>query len=95
MIASDDVSTPIVRLKLTESLKLSLKLGFASTGAAPGTAPDVKVTLGNSYSVTIPGAEFSGPSRDRFTARRPDSASAVSKATLDYGRELHDLDPGR
>lgn len=67
---------------------LTLKLFFPTIGVAPGTAPDVSVGFGNSYSVTVPGAEFGGPARERFTAKRPDSAPAVSKATLDYRREL-------
>jgi hypothetical protein len=62
--------------------KLALQLGFASGGSAPAAAPDVMVTFGPTYGVSVPSGAFTRKG-DKFTG-----AAGGAEVVLDYRREL-------
>jgi hypothetical protein len=63
--------------------KLSLKLGLTS-GGAPGTAPEVEIGIGDTWSVVLPGEDFQAK---KETFRFKGDESGIRKVTLDYGKE--------
>jgi len=65
---------------------LTLTAGLGSLGATPTTAPDVTVSFGAKFSVTVTSAQFSAAKHEKFTAS--DKAHGVTSLSLDYGREV-------
>jgi hypothetical protein len=64
---------------------LALRIGLATNGTTPAVPPDLTISLGDGYAVTIPSASFTRQG-DRFVAAGTDGG--VPSAVLDYGREL-------
>jgi hypothetical protein len=60
---------------------LAMQLGFATSGSASGTPPDLTVTFGPTYTLAVPSSAFA-PNGSRFTA-----TVGGARVTLDYARE--------
>ncbi len=74
------------RARLAESAQdsFTMRIGFASSGTVPLSAPDVVVRLGDAFSQTLAGKEFVRKG-DRFVYRS--KSGGITNATLDYARE--------
>ena len=59
--------------------------GLATGGVTPAAAPDVTISIGSTFSVTVTAQQFGTAKKDKFTAKSP--APGISSVTLDYLRE--------
>jgi hypothetical protein len=64
---------------------LDLAVAFATDGTTPAAAPDVVVSFGPTFTVSVPSATFGAAKKGAFKALNP--AAGVLSVTLDYAHE--------
>jgi streptogramin lyase len=64
--------------------KLSIRVGLATDGTMPASAPDLRIGFGPSFVANVPGSAFAIQGR-RFVLRQP--TAGLTSAILDYARE--------
>ena len=63
--------------------RVTVRVGFATDGSLPAGAPDLTLTFGDTFQVTVPGSAFDRRGK-RFSGRAADGHTRV---VLDYQRE--------